>query len=218
VLADDQGRILYMFDEDKGDTSVCYAKCEAAWPPALTSGDPAAGTGADKDLLGTTKRKDGTTQVTYKKMPLYRFTPDKKPGDVNGQGVKNVWWVLTTAGQPLQPAMVNVAKTKLGDTLTDARGFTVYMFTKDKNGTSVCYGECEAKWPPLISQGKPKAGTGADATKLGTTKRKDGTEQVTYNKLPLYYFTPDKAAAEQKGQGVGTVWWLVSAKGDPVKK
>jgi predicted lipoprotein with Yx(FWY)xxD motif len=66
-----------------------------AWPPLLTTGAPKVGFGADDGLLGTTKRTDGTTQVTYNKLPLYYFTPDKAPGDVNGQAVKNVWFVMS---------------------------------------------------------------------------------------------------------------------------
>ena len=217
VLSDDQGRVLYMFDVDKGGTSSCYAKCAAAWPPVLTSGTPVAGTDAAAGLLGTTLRKDGTAQVTYKQLPLYRYTPDTQPGDVKGQGVKNVWWVLDSAGRPLQAATVTLGTTKLGKVLTDSRDFTLYMFTVDKNGTSSCYAKCAAAWPPLLTTGAPKAGTGADAGLLGTTKRTDGTTQVTYNKLPLYYFTPDKAPGEVKGQGVKTVWWVVSADGKLVK-
>jgi predicted lipoprotein with Yx(FWY)xxD motif len=217
VLADDQGRILYMFDKDKNGKTVCYGKCEAAWPPVLTKGDPVAGTGTEKDLLGTTPRTDGTTQVTYKKMPLYRFTPDKAPGDVKGQGVQDVWWVVAALGQVKGPATVNVGTTKVGKVLTDPRNFTLYMFTVDKGGKSACYGKCEAAWPPLLTVGKPKAGTGADAALLGTTQRTDGTTQVTYNKLPLYYFTPDKEAGELKGQAVKNVWWLVSPTGAVVK-
>jgi predicted lipoprotein with Yx(FWY)xxD motif len=217
VLADGQGRVLYMYDKDKGGVSSCYEKCAAAWPPALTSGAPVAGTGAESGLLGTTKRTDGTTQVTYKAMPLYRFTPDAKPGDVKGQAVKDVWWVVESYGRPLQPATVNVGTTKLGKAVTDARDFTLYMFTKDKNGTSACYGTCADAWPALLTTGAPKAGTGADASMLGTTKRTDGTMQVTYNKLPMYYFTPDKAAGDVKGQGVKTVWWMVAGNGDLIK-
>jgi predicted lipoprotein with Yx(FWY)xxD motif len=217
VLTDDEGRVLYMFDEDKGNVSSCYAKCAAAWPPALTSGSPVAGTGAQSSLLGTTKRTDGTTQVTYKNMPLYRFTPDTKAGDVKGQGVRDVWWVVGSYGVPLQPATVKVGTTTLGKALTDPRDFTLYMFTNDKNGTSACYGECAEKWPPLLTTAAPKAGTGADAAMLGTTRRTDGTTQVTYNKLPLYYFTPDTAPGEVKGQGVGTVWWMVAADGELIK-
>jgi predicted lipoprotein with Yx(FWY)xxD motif len=118
----------------------------------------------------------------------------------------------------MQPATVDVGTTPLGKAVTDARDFSLYMFTPDKNGASTCYGKCEAAWPPLLTTGAPKAGTGADASKLGTTKRTDGTVQVTYNKLPMYYFTPDKAPGDIKGQGVKTVWWLVSPDGALIKK
>lgn len=218
VLADDQGRILYMFDKDKDGTSDCYDKCEAAWPPVLTTGDPVAGTGGDKALLGTSARKDGTTQVTYNKLPIYRYTPDAKPGDVNGQAVGGVWWVVSPEGSPLKPATVSLGSTTLGDVLTDSADVTLYMFDKDKGGTSSCYGECATNWPPLLTTGAPKADAGTDGALLGTTKRTDGTEQVTYNKLPLYYFAKDKAPKDVNGQAVGKVWWVMSAKGTPIKK
>jgi predicted lipoprotein with Yx(FWY)xxD motif len=217
VLSDDQGRVLYMFDVDKGSTSSCYGKCAANWPAVLTSGAPVAGTDAEAGLLATTTRTDGTTQVTYKGFPLYRFTPDATPGDVKGQGVKNVWWVLDSSGHPLEPATVKVGTTKLGKVVTDSRGFTLYMFTVDKNGISSCYDKCAVAWPPLLTTAAPKAGAGADDGLLGTTKRTDGTLQVTYHKLPLYFFAPDKAPGEVKGQGVKTVWWVVSADGAAIK-
>jgi predicted lipoprotein with Yx(FWY)xxD motif len=68
--------------------------------PALTAkGEPTAGEGLQSSLLGTTTRTDGTTQVTYKGMPLYHFAGDTKPGDVNGQGVGDVWFVLSANGE-----------------------------------------------------------------------------------------------------------------------
>jgi predicted lipoprotein with Yx(FWY)xxD motif len=129
-----------------------------------------------------------------------------------------VWWVVDSAGRPVGPATVSLGTTKVGKVLTDARDFSLYMFTKDKNGTSSCYGKCEAFWPPLLTTGAPKAVKGADDSKLGTTKRTDGTVQVTYNKLPLYYYTPDKAPGDINGQGSKNVWWLVSADGSLIKK
>ena len=80
VLADDKGRVLYMFNPDNQGDSVCYDQCAAAWPPTLTKGAPTAGSGADKSLLGTTTRKDGTTQVTYNKYPLYTSPSTRSPG------------------------------------------------------------------------------------------------------------------------------------------
>lgn len=102
VLVDQAGMTLYMFDKDtQGSPSTCYDQCASAWPPLLTDGSPSAGTGADDGKLGTAERTDGTTQVTYDGWPLYYWAQDAKPGDVNGQGVNGVWWVLNADGTPI---------------------------------------------------------------------------------------------------------------------
>ena len=102
VLVDGNGRTLYLFAADKGTQSTCNsAACVQYWPPLLTSGAPQAGTGANAALLGTTKRNDGTTEVTYAGHPLYYFLADKKAGDVTGQGVDGFggpWYVVSPAG------------------------------------------------------------------------------------------------------------------------
>lgn len=103
VLVDSDGRTLYMFDSDtQGADSTCYDQCASAWPPLLTDGDPVAGDGVDAGMLGTAQRTDGTTQVTYDGWPLYYWAQDSAAGDVNGQGVNGVWWVLGADGQPVR--------------------------------------------------------------------------------------------------------------------
>ena len=87
VLTDGKGITVYLFEADTGTKSTCYSACASAWPPVLTTGAPAAGSGAKASLLGTTKRTDGKTQVTYAGHPLYYFTATTKPGQTNGQGV-----------------------------------------------------------------------------------------------------------------------------------
>jgi predicted lipoprotein with Yx(FWY)xxD motif len=76
---------------------------------------------------------------------------------------------------------IDVGKTPLGRILVDSKGITLYDFPPDKGTTSVCYGACAALWPPLIAKGKLVAGPGVRASLLGTTKRKDGKLEVTYN-------------------------------------
>lgn len=98
VLVDADGMTLYMFDQDPPGESACYDGCAATWPP-LIDDDPVAGDGVDASLLGTTERDDGEIQVTYNDMPLYYFANDSEPGDVNGQGVNDVWWVVDPDGQ-----------------------------------------------------------------------------------------------------------------------
>lgn len=101
VIVSARGMTLYNFHKDKGKTSSCYGECAKAWPPLLTNGAPTAAGGAMSSLLGTTKRKDGTTQVTYKGHPLYGFFEDKRPGEANGNGLTNFggkWSVMHPNG------------------------------------------------------------------------------------------------------------------------
>jgi len=80
------GHTLDLFRGDSGTTSKCYGKCATYWPPLLTTGKPVASGRVNASLLGTTKRSDGTLQVTYKGHPLYTFLEDKKPGQTTGEG------------------------------------------------------------------------------------------------------------------------------------
>src|SRR6476469_7497834 len=116
-------------------------------------------------------------------------------------------------------AKVALAKTRLGSILVDSKGITLYDFVKDKGTTSVCYGACAALWPPLITKGKPVAGLGVRASLLGTTKRKDGKLEVTYNGHPLYYFVTDTKPGQTTGQAVnqfGGPWWVLSPAGKEI--
>jgi predicted lipoprotein with Yx(FWY)xxD motif len=97
-LVDDKGMTLYLFTKDTPNTTVCYDDCAIAWPPLLTTGSPVAGEGVDASLLGTTTRTDGTIQVTYNGWPLYYYEKDKAPGDIIGQDVGGVWYVVSAAG------------------------------------------------------------------------------------------------------------------------
>jgi len=218
VLTDDQGRVLYMFNPDNRGASVCYDQCAAVWPPALTVGAATAGTGVDDSLLGTTKRTDGSTQVTYNKYPLYTFTFDAKAGDTNGQAVKSIWWVVNAAGVPQdEPAQVSVGSTPVGNVLVDVKGETLYMFTQDQNGKSACDAECLKLWVPMHTFGAPTAGTGAQAGLLGTTTFAPGVTQVTYNKHPLYFNQADQVPGDVNGQGFDNQWYAVDGAGAPVK-
>jgi len=103
VLAAGPKRLtVYLFEADKGASSSCTGACAAAWPPVL--GRPKAGGQANSSDLGTIKRADGTTQVTYKGHPLYFFVKDKDDGDAYGQGVTAFgagWYVLAPSGNKI---------------------------------------------------------------------------------------------------------------------
>jgi predicted lipoprotein with Yx(FWY)xxD motif len=101
-LVDGHGHTLYLFQKDKTKRSTCSGACATDWPPLLTTGKAKASGSARKALLGTTKRSDGTTQVTYKGHPLYTFGGDQKAGDTNGQGVSAYgakWYAVTASGK-----------------------------------------------------------------------------------------------------------------------
>ncbi len=218
VLIGPNNLTLYMFTRDTKDTSNCYDQCAVAWPPLLTDDKPVAGTGVKADLLGTTTRKDGKLQVTYNGMPLYYWQADKKAGDVRGQDVGKVWYVVNADGSVNKTILARVAvgKTPLGDVLVGPNGRTLYMFTKDTKNTSNCYEACATNWPPLLTDIAPIADTGVTRGLLGTTKRTDGKLQVTYAGMPLYYWVNDKAAGDVTGQKVGEVWWVVAPNGKPI--
>ncbi len=104
-----------------------------------------------------------------------------------------------------------------GDFLVDAEGRTLYVFLNDQDGRSACTGECAENWPPLTVEGEATAGEGVGEGELGTIEREDGDTQVTYHDRPLYYFAADKNPGDVKGQGVGDVWFVVSAEGEPLR-
>ena len=104
VLFDGNGRVLYLFGRDRGGKSSCTGACASAWPPFLTKSAPRASAGVRSTLLGTTRRSDGTLQVTYAGHPLYYFQGDVKPGQIKCQNVSNfggLWLVLKPNGAPV---------------------------------------------------------------------------------------------------------------------
>jgi len=118
-------------------------------------------------------------------------------------------------------ATVSLHTTKLGKVLVNSKGHTLYLFEKDRNAKSACSGKCAQYWPPLLSRGKPSAGPGVKASMLGTTRRSNGSLQVTYNKHPLYTFALDKSAGQTNGEGssnFGAKWYAVSSRGTAVLK
>jgi predicted lipoprotein with Yx(FWY)xxD motif len=113
-------------------------------------------------------------------------------------------------------ATVGVANSSLGSILVNSNGRTLYLFKADVGGKSACTGACAAAWPPLVATSKPTAGAGLTPSKLGTSARSDGTQQVTYNGHPLYLFVKDTKAGQTNGQGVtafGAAWFALTPSG-----
>ena len=204
-LVGPNGMTLYLFTNDAPGVSNCADQCATNWPP-LTVGEeeiPLLGEGIPGALNAIT-REDGTRQVVYNGTPLYYWAQDAAPGDTTGQGVGDVWFVVSP------PDVSLGGNAELGDFLVGPNGMTLYLFNNDTDGTSTCYDQCATNWPPLlVGEGEEVSTQPGLVGEVGTTERTDGTVQVTFNGMPLYYWAQDAAPGDSTGQGVGDVWWVV---------
>ena len=113
---------------------------------------------------------------------------------------------------------IALGESEFGEMLYDADDQAIYVFERDTSQESVCYGECAAAWPPVVSAGEPVAGKGIDASLLGSAERRDGSLQVTYGGKPLYYYAHE-GPGEVRCHNVdlnGGFWWVVGADGEPL--
>jgi predicted lipoprotein with Yx(FWY)xxD motif len=144
-------------------------------------------------------------------------------GPVGPYGSANTYGSAVAPSAPngaARAANVKVASSGLGHILVDSAGHTLYLFEKDTNGRSACYGQCATYWPPLLTAGKPLAQAGANQQLVGTTRRADGSEQVTYAGHPLYLFLLDKKPGQTSGEGsqdFGAGWDVLSHAGNKIE-
>lgn len=110
------------------------------------------------------------------------------------------------------------ATSSAGEIVVDAKGMSVYFFTKDvkDSGTSACTDACLAAWPPVTTAAETPQVEGVTGT-VGTITTPDGAKQVTLNGLPLYYFAKDTKAGDILGQGVNGVWYLADPSGEMIR-
>jgi predicted lipoprotein with Yx(FWY)xxD motif len=138
-------------------------------------------------------------------------TPAARTGTAEAEMVMN-------AGKPAKRGpLVKLRDSQFGPVLFSGGDGALYLFTRDRQGKSRCYGECAVAWPPLHAKGRPRAGKGVDRSLLGTVKRRDGRRQVTYRGQPLYFYVHDP-----KGQVLcndvvefGGTWFALDAAGRP---
>jgi predicted lipoprotein with Yx(FWY)xxD motif len=229
-LTDSEGMTLYIFSNDEmgSGVSVCNDDCAVNWPPFYVE-DAALPEGVPGELTVIT-RDDGTEQLAYNGMPLYYWVKDAAPGDTTGHAVGDVWWVAAigeaTVGEAspvaeATPAMsmgdgnLMVAEdAELGQFLTDSNGMTLYIFSNDEmgSGISVCNDECAVNWPPYyVEDATLPEGVPGELTVI---TRDDGSEQLAYNGMPLYYWVNDTAPGDTTGHAVGDVWWVAEV-GEP---
>ncbi len=222
ILTDSAGMTLYLFTPDTTPgESACYDQCAENWPPLEPADEMALPEGVPGEL-GTIERTDGSQQVTYNDIPLYTYAADRAAGEVNGQGVGGVWFIVhpgsmlgeypaaPSEGTPVPASSLEVGFTEaLGPFLTDAEGLTVYLFTRDTTpGVSTCTGECATEWPPVPATEALTLPPGIHGT-LSAIEREDGSMQLAYNDIPLYSYHDDVAPGDTHGHDVGDVWYIV---------
>jgi predicted lipoprotein with Yx(FWY)xxD motif len=125
-----------------------------------------------------------------------------------------------TAAWSAPVQITTASKAPFGNYLTDSAGRTLYMFTADMQGMSMCTGACTKPWPAVLTTGAPTAGSGVEASALGTIAN-GSAQQVTYHGHPLYYFIRDKAAGSTAGEGInhfGGSWYVISAAGNGIQR
>lgn len=148
----------------------------------------------------------------------YEFTPPDDAVDIpanTADGAVAVTGAEVTIADEAAGPSLTTSDGALGTMLVDEAGSTLYLFIPDARGESTCYDACEASWPPLI--GQVTAEGNVDAGLIGSTTRNDGTDQVTYNGWPLYYFAGDTGPGDVNGQGLNDIWFVVSPAGEAIE-
>jgi predicted lipoprotein with Yx(FWY)xxD motif len=210
VLTNSQGMTLYYFLNDEPGASNCNEPCSDTWPP-VPADEQIDTSGLDPNALAPITRDDGSEQLAYDGRALYTFIDDVAPGDVNGQGVGDVWFAVAIDGSEIGPEGVRIGSTDAGDVLIDADGFTLYTFANDSEGTSNCNDPCQETWPPVPAD-TPIDTTSVNDGQFDKITREDGSEQLALNGQPLYRFVDDANPGDANGEGVGDVWFAVKAE------
>jgi predicted lipoprotein with Yx(FWY)xxD motif len=183
------------------------------WPALLTKGHPIAGPGINRSLLGTVTRTDvlsgeSVQQVTFAGLPLYRFFLDETPGQTDGANLfdpvtspAGTWYLVEPGhGNPAPGRLRMQAETVGGKEVLAAsmdNDFSLLpqgsfpAYTLSNGNGQACQRFCALIWSPVLTSGRPEAGTGVDQRALGVVVRPDGTRQVTYHGKPLYLFIKD---------------------------
>lgn len=128
--------------------------------------------------------------------------------------------LTATAARKRRGKEIEVMNSRYGRMLFDGRGRAIYLFTREGGTKSRCYGDCAAAWPPVYTSGRPRAGKGVRAGLLGTTTRRGGRRQVTYNGHPLYYYVSDVRSGQVTCQDVvefGGTWLVVDPAGNAIR-
>jgi predicted lipoprotein with Yx(FWY)xxD motif/plastocyanin len=208
-LVDAKGMTLYYFAKDVFGTSNAAGAVLQNWP-VFYAQNIVIPSNLDAGDFTTITRPDGSKQTAYYGWPLYYYAGDKAPGDIKGDNVGGVWFLVKV---PWYTVLIQ-SKAGIGDYLADTAGMTLYWTTKDAAGQSNISGTTLANWPVFYSTADsapllviPSALNTLD---FGTITRSDGSKQTTFKGWPLYYYVQDKKSGDTNGQGVGGVWFTVN--------
>ncbi len=144
-------------------------------------------------------------------------SPGSRPGRSGDVAAKAAAKTGEKRGKGRRGTRITTDGSQFGTMLFNRKRQAIYLFDKEKTKKSKCYGACAKAWPPVLTKGKPTAGGKVKRSRLGTTKRRNGTRQVTYAGHPLYYY-----AHEGRGQVLchnvsqfGGLWLVVKPSGKP---
>ncbi len=218
------GMTLYVFDNDTVGTSNCNSTlCISTWPPLVADDNAVA---AAPFTIVT--RDDGLNQWALRGKPLYFFSGDAAPGDINGEGVGGVWHVAVNQPLLLNGLSVSAAEgdyfSAAGQTLVTAvetagdntafvseaqnlEGFSLYTFDVDEAGASNCFGGCLVNWPALLAETGETAVAPFSLIERQMDESGSVALQWAYHGKPLYFFAGDSSAGDTNGTAV-TNWRL----------
>jgi predicted lipoprotein with Yx(FWY)xxD motif len=209
IVVDQEGFTLYAFFNDTDGESTCTGDCLANWPAAVVEGGDLNVGDLDPALFSTVENPEAGTMLKMGDWPLYRFAGDAAPGDLNGQGVGEVWYVVGPTGVPA--SLVNTRETSAGPIIVDSTGMTLYAFLNDTDGESTCTGDCLANWPAAVI-GEHDVSI-LDPALWSTVENPEAGAMLKVGDWPLYTFAGDEAPGDVNGQGVGDVWYAVAPDG-----
>jgi predicted lipoprotein with Yx(FWY)xxD motif len=178
------GRPLYFFASDKKPGDINGEGFKGIWNAVTPAGDPIPAPAAATPEATSTSASGG-----------YGYGNSASPTEAATAASSEAIQVATSAS--------------IGKYLTDARGMTLYIFKSDSQGVSNCSGGCAQIWPPFVASSAPTAGAGVTG-KIGLITRADGSQQVTYNGMPLYFYQGDTKAGDINGQGLNNLWFAAT--------
>lgn len=202
-LVSASGKTLYFFTKDISGESKCIDECLNAWPIFYMENTSASSELSQADF-GTIERNDGRKQTVYKGWPLYYFSGDIAPGDINGEGMNNRWFVARP------DYSIFIAEKDNMKFIVDSKGNTIYYFTRDPPGASNCTGGCLKNWPVFFTE-EAVVPSIINASDFDVIINSEGSKQTTYRQMPLYYYINDKVRGDTNGDGVNNVWFIIES-------